>query len=49
MLPIRERLLRRRTMDVNGCWVWPTLSFNGYGVISAGSRRVMRLPLKIQA
>lgn len=36
--PPLDRLLKRITIDENGCWIYPTLNENGYGVIGRGGR-----------
>jgi hypothetical protein len=38
-VPVLERILARITVDpVRGCWLWPTVSGNGYGHITVAGR-----------
>ncbi len=37
-LPVLDRLLARRVIDPNGCWLWAGAKVRGYGVASIGGR-----------
>ena len=38
-VPLKDRLLRQRTIDVNGCWLWSGhIRPNGYGSITIKDR-----------